>query len=193
MRVLRTVCAAAFVTLSLAGCDTTVPARNFPEISFAHKPAYNLDVASIEVQKQPAATPDKGSLVHELPVSITDVAEKWARQRLKAVGQAGTAIVRIEKASVVEEKLKKTGGIRGAFTTDQTERYIGELEISISISDSRGEAMARAGATRTRSIAEDATLAEREKLWFELVERLARETDEQMDQQIPVHLVNYLR
>jgi hypothetical protein len=179
--------------LTLAACETRVPARSFPEISFSHKTPYNLDVAAIVVEKEPVAAPDKGSLVHELPVTLSDVAEKWAHQRLKAVGQSGTAIVRIGKASVVEEKLTKTGGIRGAFTTDQTERYIGELEISVSISDSRGEAMARAGANRTRSIAEDATLAEREKLWFELVEKIARDTDAQMDQQIPAHLTSYLR
>lgn len=193
MRTIRTICTILIGAAVLGGCDTPVPSRSFPDISFSHKTPYNLDVAKIEVETNPAPAPDKGTVVHELPVSLTAVAEKWARQRLKAVGQSGVAVVKVEKASVIEERLKKTGGIRGAFTTDQTERYIGELEMSVSIADNRGQASARAGSTRTRTIAEDATLAEREKLWFNMVETLARGMDAEMDQQIPAHLTNYLR
>ena len=129
----------------------------------------------------------------ELPVPLVAVAEAWAAQRLQAVGKSGTAVVRIEKAEMVEEKLKRTGGIKGAFTTDQTERYSGELQVSVSIADIRGLALARAGSTRSRTIAEDATLAEREQLWFSMAESLGRDMDAEMDKQIPQHLSNYLR
>lgn len=193
MTIIRTICAMLVAAVVLGGCDTPVPSRSFPDISFSHKAPYNLDVATIEIESQPAPAPAKGTVVQELPVPLTAVAEKWARQRLKAVGQSGVAVVKIDKASVVEESLKKTGGIRGAFTTDQTERYIGELEMSISIADNRGQATARAGSNRTRTIAEDATLAEREKLWFDMVETLARGMDAEMDKQIPQHLANFLR
>jgi len=79
------------------------------------------------------------------------------------------------------------------FTTDQTERYTGELEISVSLANNRGQAMVRANARKIRTIAEDATLADREKLWFEMVEKLAREVDDQMDIEIHGHLGNFLR
>jgi hypothetical protein len=177
----------------LAACETEVPARKFPEISFAHEPPINLDVASVQVENKPAPPSSQGTVVYDLPVTPSSVAEKWAQQRLKAVGQRGSAIVHIEKASVVEEKLKKTEGLRGLFTTDQTERYIGELQISVSISSERGQATARAEAKASRTIAEDASLADREKLWFELVEHLAREIDSVLDQQIKAHLSDYLR
>jgi len=192
MLALRTICTVAVIAFLLAGCETPVPARKFPEIGFLHKAPYKLDVATVEVEKQPAA-PQAGNIVHELPVSLTTVAETWARQRLTAAGTSGSAIVRIEKASIVEEKLKKTGGIRGMFTTDQTERYTGELEISVSLANNRGQAMVRANARKIRTIAEDATLADREKLWFEMVEKLAREVDDQMDIEIHGHLGNFLR
>ena len=42
-------------------------------------------------------------------------------------------------------------------------------------------------------MAEDASLDEREKRWFDMVEKLARGTDAEMDKQIPDHLANYLR
>jgi hypothetical protein len=190
---LKTICiAAATMALLLTGCETEVPARSFPDIGFLHKQPYKLDVATIEVEKQPPSS-EPDSIVHELPVSLSAVAEKWARQRLTAAGTNGTAIVRIVKATVVEEELAKTGGIRGAFTTDQTERYTGDLAISLSLTNDHGQGNVQASARKIRTIAEDATLAEREKLWFDMVETLAREVDDEMDRQIGAHLTEFLR
>jgi hypothetical protein len=177
----------------LSACETEVPARKFPDISFTHEPPINLDVASVQVENKPAPPSSQGTVVYDLPVTPASVAEKWAQQRLKAVGQNGSAIVHVEKASVVEEKLKKTEGFRGLFTTDQTERYVGELQISVSIASDRGQATARAEAKASRTVAEDASLADREKLWFELVEHLAREVDTVLDQQVKMHLSDYIR
>ena len=193
MMALRTIGIAAAMALLLAGCETNVPARSFPDIGFLHKTPYKLDVATIEVDKQAPAAPETGSIVHELPVTVDAVAEKWAHQRLVAVGTNGSAVVKIEKASMVEENLKKTGGLRGVFTTDQTQRYTADLEISLSLSNEHGKGMVRASARKIRTIAEDATLAEREKLWFDMVETLAREVDDEMDRQIGGHLQEFLR
>ena len=193
MNLPKSVIAIVLLAMAVSACETPVPARNFPEISFKHKTPYKIDVEAVEIEVMPQTPPAKGTLVKELPVPLTVVAEAWAAQRLQAVGKSGTAVVRIEKAEMVEEKLKKTGGIKGAFTTDQTERYSGQLQVSVSIADIRGLALARAGATRSRTIAEDATLAEREKLWFSMVESLGRDMDAEMDRQIPKHLSGYLR
>ena len=189
---LKTVCIAAVTALLLAGCETDVPARSFPDIGFLHKQPYKLDVATIEVERVPPAS-QEGSVVHELPVSLSAVAEKWAKQRLTAVGSNGTAVVRIVNASMVEEKLAKTGGIRGAFTTDQTERYTGALAIALSLANDRGQGNVQASARKIRTIAEDATLAEREKLWFNMVETLAGDVDDEMERQINAHLTEFLR
>jgi hypothetical protein len=193
MKILRALSLVMLLAPVLAACETQVPARRFPEISFAHQPPINLDVASIEVDKQPPAAPASGTVLYDLPVPLATVAETWANQRLKAVGQQGSATLRIEKATVVEEKLKRTEGFRGAFTTDQTERYAGELALTLTVVTGRGQGVARGSAQRARTVPEDATLAEREKLWFEMVEQLGREVDSVMEQQIRAHLSNFLR
>jgi hypothetical protein len=192
MNAFRAILIVTATALLLGACETPVPSRKFPEISFRHEAPYRLDVANIEVEKRIAA-PQKGEIVHELPVSLATVAENWVRQRLTAVGNSGTAVVYIEKASVVEEKLAKTGGIRGAFTTDQTERYTGELQMTMELSNGGQQGTVKAGARKAQTIAEDATLAEREKLWFDMVEKLARDVDAQMNKQINTHLTNFLR
>ena len=180
------------IASAIAGCDTPVEERNFPEIGFSHQAPIALDVASIEVRKPPPGAVD-GSVSSELPVTPQEAAARWARERLKPVGASGAAVVTIEKASLVEERLRRTGGVRGAFTTDQTERYVGELALAVSIVGPGGEASVRARATRTRTIPEGATLAEREKLWFDMVESLGRDIDKVMQEQIEKHMTAYLR
>lgn len=179
--------------LLLAACDTTVPGRNFPEISFTDRPPINLDVAKIEVEKPPPVPAGERSVDYELPVSLRRTAERWARERLKAVGSQGTAVVKIEQAKVTEERLKKTGGIKGAFTTDQTERYHAVLSIAVSIDEPRRQAKVRAEGQRKRTVPEDATLAQREKLWFEMTEQLSREVDAELERQIRQHMTDFLR
>lgn len=176
----------------LAGCETPVERRNFPQIGFTHQKPILLNVASVSVEKASPA-PAKGSVEYELPATLNSVAERWARERLKPVGTQGTAIVKIENAHIVEERLKKTSGFKGAFTTDQTERYRATLAVSVSITDPSGQAQARASGTRVRTVPEDATLADREKIWFQMVESLSRNVDQVLEAQIRKHMTRYLR
>ncbi len=192
MTTLKSLVFGVFAVLLLAGCETPVEGRHFPEIGFAHQAPIALNVASVTVEK-PAPSGVDGSVEHELPVTLVAVAERWAQQRIKPVGQQGTAVVRIEKAQMIEERLQKKGGIRGAFTTDQTERYRADLRVSVSIDDPTGNAQARASGHRIRTVAENATLADREKVWFQMVESLSRNVDKVLEEQIRTHMTAFLR
>ena len=46
---------------------------------------------------------------------------------------------------------------------------------------------------RTRTVAEDASLADREKVWFQMVESLSRNVDKVLEEQIRKHMTAYLR
>jgi hypothetical protein len=192
MTMLKSLVFSVLAAVLLAGCETPVEGRQFPEIGFSHQTPIALNVASVTVEK-PAPSAVKGSVEHELPVTLVAVAERWARQRIKPVGQQGTAVVKIEQAQMVEERLKKKGGIKGAFTTDQTERYRATLQMSVSVVDQTGQAQARASGNRTRTVAEDASLADREKIWFQMVESLSRSVDKVLEEQIRKHMTAYLR
>lgn len=192
MTMLKSLVFSVLAAVLLAGCETPVEERRFPQIGFSHQSPIALNVAAVKVEK-PAPSTVQGSVEHELPVTLSAVAERWAQQRLKPVGQQGTAVVRIEEAQMIEERLKKKGGIKGAFTTDQTERYRATLRMSVSIADQTGQAEARASGNRTRTVAEDASLADREKVWFQMVESLSRNVDKVLEEQIRKHMTAYLR
>jgi len=179
--------------IPLGACETPVEGRNFPRIGFSHQKPIALDVARVDVKKAPPRAMSNENIEHELPVSLSATAERWARERLKPVGNRGVAVVSIEEAIFTETQLKRTGGIKGAFTTDQSERYDAKLRMSVKISDLRGEGSARASGARKQTVREDVTLAQREKIWFTMVEALIHDVDKELEKQIRAYLGQFIR
>lgn len=173
--------------LGLSACETPVPSRKFPEIGFSHHPTINLNVREIRVDGPPAG--GVSDVDSRSPVSLSGTAKRWGPERLRAVGQSGVAVVRIEEALFTEERLKRTGGLRGVFTTDQTDRYEASVKMSVSVeAHPTGRGIASASARRARTVAEGITLADREKVMFDLIETVMRDIDRVLDAEIRKHL-----
>ncbi len=171
----------------LAGCDSSPPPPpQFPELTFTHLPPIRLDVARIDVVRQYVLPGTKPNVEQLFPVLPAAVAERWAHDRLRAVGGNGIARVTIKQASVVEVPLRRTTGIVGMFTTDQAWRYDGVLDVSVAIVDRsdgrRAEVSARA--MRSRTAPEDISLNDRERLWFKLTEDLIDDVNASLTRQI---------
>ena len=116
--------------LTLAGCSSPERPR-FPDITFGHLPPLRLDVASIDIVRAYTPTSMAPNIEQSFPVQPMTAMERWVRDRLQAVGTSGVATVTITDASAVEQRLARTQGIRGAFTTDQAERYTARVEMTV--------------------------------------------------------------
>ncbi len=175
--------------VALAACSSTPPAPQFPEITFTHLPPIRLEVARIDVVLEYAAPGVRPNVEQLFPVRPAAAAERWAHDRLRAVGGDGVARVVIKQATVVEVKLPRTTGLPGVFTTDQAWRYDGVLEVSVEVlgrTDGRhGSVSARA--MRSRTAPENITLNERDRLWFGLTEALVNDINASLDRQIHAH------
>lgn len=173
------------VSLVLAGCGSA-PSRNFPEITFADRPAIGLDVARVEiVQRYQPALADP-YVDHLFPREPTAVIRDWAEDRLAARGAAGTATLIIEDAGVTEEHLARETGLRGLVTIEQSERYEARFAVRLEVDQ---PATLRSGfaavvAQRTITVPENASLAERELIWFELTEKTIRDLDVKFEQEV---------
>lgn len=180
----------------LGACATEPPPRDFPEIGFAHLAPIQLDVGTIEVERldRPSGQPPR--VDHLFPNPPGEVAETWARERLEAAapGSANTAQVLIREASVIEVPLPRTPGIKGAFTTDQSERYDAKVAIDVRIFDAYGNFLgnAEAEALRSLTLPENATLGEREDAWFRMTETLFRDLDRELENNIRSALYSYV-
>lgn len=185
-----------FAAVVLAACQTPAPpASQLPQLTFGHLPAYNLDVASIEVENrfQPSlATPQ---IDHIMPVAPAAAAERWARDRLRAVGQSGRAVFIVKDGKATETVLPKTPGLAGFFTKEQTGRYDAVIDVELEIRSDRGyrDAAVLGRAQRSQTVREDASPNERQRIMYELTEKLMAELNATLDANIRLNLPKYLR
>ena len=185
----------SLIFLAVVACETPIERRAFSEITFSHLPPILLDVAAIDVIVAYEPSLQATNVEHEFPVPPAIAAERWAADRLQAVGASGRAVVTIIEASVVEVSLKKSAGLKGLFTTDQSERYDARIRLAVEAVDSNRQLKSRAEAEAQRSltVAENITLSAREKTWFTLTEALLTDFDGAMEEQIRKHLAGFLK
>ena len=178
----------------VAGCTTRVKRPAYADITFTHQDPISLDVRRIDVIDQYSAPGTLPNVEHEFPVSLEATAERWASDRLRANGSAGSARVRILDASVVEQRLETKEGISGLVTTDQSEKYSARLLVEVVAENpARGlNGSASAEIRRSRTVPEGLTLNEREKIWYEMAEKIARDMDERLENAILTHMSGFV-
>lgn len=195
MHRLRRCTALLGLTLTAVGCQSAPKAPEYPPIRFTDGAPIRLDVARIDVVQQyrpPLAAPN---VEHAFPVRPAAAVAQWARDRLRAAGGQGRAEVVVLDASAIEVALKKTTGLRGALTTDQSERYDASISVEVRISDGGGRqrATASAKARRSRTVPEDITLNGREKLWYAMTVKLMATIDEALRRRIKQSLAEFVK
>ena len=97
---------------------------------------------------------------------------------------------------MTDTPLPRTPGVRGAFTTDQTDRYDGSLASALEIREERGNFVsgtATAKVTRSRTVPEGQSLNDRDKIWFDFTEAMMNDMNAELERQINGNLARFLR
>jgi hypothetical protein len=181
--------------LFLVACESAPPPRpSFPDIRFTGKPRLRIDAAGVDIERVFRSTLQAPQVEHLFPVPPERAMENWALDRLEPVGTTRRVRVRILDASVKEVELATTSGVRGAFTTDQAQRYDATAEMTVDLMGERGfaERSVAAKASRSRSVPEGITPNEREQVWYELTEALMADLDAELERQIRANFGFYL-
>ena len=180
--------------LALAGCTTGPPRPTFPPITFTQVAPIKLDVREIEVEQAYQPSHAAPNVEHLFAVPPAAAAALWAVDRLVAAGPLRRARFIVREASVVEIPLKQSGGLTGAFTTEQSERYDARLVVEIEIvsEDGRIEGTLTAEVTHSRTVPENLTLGERERVWHEMTRAMMDKLDVQLDTTIKEAFYAYL-
>jgi hypothetical protein len=191
----RRLAIAAIMLGVLAGCASPAPRPSFPDIRFTTEPPLRIDAASIELVKdfRPSFKPPQ--VEHLFPIPPELAIENWVHDRLQATGTSRRVIVHIIDAGVREVVLPKTPGLRGAFTTDQAERYDGTVEVRIDLVDERGfpERTVTAKATRSQSVAEGITANQRDQAWYDMTRGMMSSLDRELERQIRANFTFYVQ
>src|SRR6185369_3173286 len=178
---------AIFVT-ALAGCSTSPPPQRFPELTYGHLGVMRLDVEKVEIVNEYQAPLAPPNVDHLFPIPPERAMRRWAQDRLAANGTPGRyARFVITDAKVTETNLPRSTGITGAFTKDQSQRYDLSMSAAIEIREDRGNfrsGYATASTSRSRTVREDITINDREKVWFEMLEQAMNELNTELERQI---------
>ena len=169
---------------ALAGCTPPPPPRpRFPAITFRHRPPIRLNVREIRVEQAYVPPAKAPNIEHLLAVPPEQAAARWARDRLVAAGTSGRLDYVVRDASMVEVPLTTKGGLTGLVTTEQAERYDARVEIEMKLIEDGGRVAgtATAEAVRSRTVAENITLNQRETVWFQMTEDLMKDLDQQLE------------
>ena len=189
--------AVLLVAALLAACDTPPARETFPKLTYGYLPPYRLAVQRIEVvdaYRPPMTAPN---VEQDFPVSPAATAAQWGRDRLIALGGTDRAVYTVLRGDAVEVHLAQddSGGMFSDFTEHQSERYDLNIAVQLQIMDPTGRVTASvdARATRSRTVAGDATLNERERVWFQLTEAAMKDLNASLEKSIPLYMQGYLR
>lgn len=180
--------------VGLNACATPPPPQ-FPELTYTHLPAITLGVAKIEVVSTSKKSDASLHVESSMPVTPEQAVRNWARDRLRASGVSGVAKVIIENASVTETELARSKGLKGVFTTEQSQRYDAGLKVSVRLEGVPrvSEAFAQAEIKRSQTVPEDVSVNVREQALFELTESVMKDFDPAMAASLRKHLADFIR
>ncbi len=192
----RTLISLAVGFLAVA-CAETQPAPPMAAVGFAHLQPIAIKVSAIEMVSQyqsPLAPPN---VEYRFSTPPSEAVLSWAEHRLNAVGGGGDVQARfvVTDASVVEVPVEKElTGIRSYFTSEVSVDYRARLaaQLIVEVAPGGPTAMADVVATRNMTVLENASLAEREKVWFEMTEALMADFDREMDRQSHTTLTRWV-
>ena len=162
------------VALAASACNVPPPQNEWPEITYKYLPKIRFDVAKIMIERAYTPPLKKPNVDHIMPDPPVVLAMQWAQDRLVADGQANRLIFKIVDASVVEKELHTDSSLQDFFTVSQSERYDGRLAVEVSLVEDSGftRTVVKAEAEHSVTVPEDASLHDREKIWFKLSQTL---------------------
>ncbi len=176
MHARRTILALAPFGL-LAACASEQPPSGPVTVrpyDYTYLSPIRLDVARVEVVEGYVPPRTAPNVDHRLPVEPRVALAQMARDRIQPWGMEGAATITITDASMTEQKLERST-IGSLFASQPSERYTLTLAMTL---DVRGGGARRGGGIngraeariqRVRSVNDDVTLAQRERIWDEML------------------------
>jgi len=175
------------VMLSLGACTHAPQAPTFGDIQFSDGPKIPVRALKVDVVADYQPSFQSPNVEHLMPVPPERVARQWVIDRLQPL-RSGQTVVQfiITDASVTETKLKTKSGLKGAFTDEPSERYDANLKAKIVYKDpvTLDEGSVETTAHYSMTVQEGASLNDREKVWFELAQKLGTQFDMAMTENI---------
>lgn len=185
--------ALAGVMVALLAACTSTPVANYPDVTWRHLDPIVFAAGPVEKVAAWDAN-DPGSLANVLPFSLGKMAMNWPDDRIQTAGTNDILRYSVTEASITSNALKTTKGIKGAFTDDQSENVAMKVAAKLELLDANGvqKGEVQAMASRTRTLNESMSVAEREKAIYDETATLLMDLDRELERQINANLGRFL-
>ena len=163
----------------LGGCASDYQSFAPPPLDFSDRQPLDLAVDRVMIDSADRRAGAPPHVDRTLPLTPAAATRALLQRRLRAVGGTDRLHAVILDASVREEALETTSGVRGWLTTEAAVRLEGRLEVRIDRLDPAGTVVRSisTAVTRTRTIPEGVAYAERQRVAYELVRDLVDDLD----------------
>ncbi len=170
---------ATLAALAITGCASKTASRPTPHFEFDQQAPIMLDATEILFQNHYVPAQDINSVELDFPKTLSQSIGHWVNSRLVAKGDmGGTVTVTINEASVTKNDLPTTKGVEGWFTIDQSEKYTAKIAVTIeAVGIPAGNQSGQINAQRSVTVAENASLAQRENAWVKLTQAIMQDFD----------------
>lgn len=185
---------APFVALAaltaLSACQMPPQKQTFPALTYAHKGPIVFNVGKVEVVSTYVSPMKAPNVEHLSPVQPASAMMQWGHDRLQAGGGPGLVRLTVKDAKIVDVPLPIEGGIQGAFTRQQSDKFVETIYAVVEVFDGTGKIRGTATATaeRSQTISEGTPPAERDKVLFELTEATMNDMDSGLENAIRSNL-----
>lgn len=172
--------AAIAVLLTVAACTSAPPMTlTQPDLTFAQMQNIPLAVARIEVVDHYKPPMAGKNIEHEFATPPAAAARNLIESTLQAKGDRQILRVLIDDASVRMDKLPVRTDLAGVFTREPSERYVARVALRFELvnEDAPDIIVGRANVSsdRTSTLAENASLSDRDQAYVALTEALMRD------------------
>ena len=184
--------ASVFLFACSSTTDTDAVPLRYNEPRFQRTAPIVLNVEKVDISSEFVASFTRPNVEHLFPISIEKTAKIWAEDRLKADGFSSNKIAEyiIKDASVTEE-VEKSGDM---FQKDRL-KYRAHLSVLLKIRDKANMSAAETSidAWRELMMPVDTKIADKERLWNDMVNKLFEDFDRRMNQSTNESLNMYVK
>tara|TARA_A100001037_G_scaffold285747_1_gene293378 strand:+ start:125 stop:757 length:633 start_codon:yes stop_codon:yes gene_type:complete len=182
-------------TFFLFACSSPPLQKTSLSLHFKDIPPYLVDVAAIEVINRYRSPFNDPYVEHLSPVTPADAIRSWASARFRAVGQEGTLLVTIADGSIEGKSLDTNKDFKALFILEQGANFVGTLSVTLEVLDAQNASLGSivAYSSASRTLAEDASLTDRDYAMFYVTQALLDAFDSEASRQIDKHFHLFLR
>lgn len=184
--------ALAVTLLLLTGCASDEPRPEPLQLSYRNLGQINLNLKNFNIINRAANVPQRPPYVgHQFQPTLAEAVNRWAMDRVQAVGsEGGFATLIIKDASVTQKPLATDGKL---FTREQASKYQGRIEVDIEAKAPDGSyGMATANAVHAVTLPEDATDAEKYAAYTLLLNKLMANLNSSLEKSMRQHLGRFM-